>query len=75
MPNNLEDDIEMLSNHESFARFIQMIYVLREENIEEMHKADYEQLQQVAGRIITYDQILRIADWDSLRVRHSNSLN
>ena len=61
MQNNLEDDIKMLSNHETFARFIQMIHALREETIAEMHKADYEQLQQVAGRIITYDQILRIA--------------
>jgi|TARA_R100000315_G_C5141956_1_gene81204 hypothetical protein len=72
---NLEDDIKMLSNHETFARFIQMIHALREETIAEMHKADYEQLQQVAGRIITYDQILRIANWDQLRVRHSHNLH
>jgi|TARA_R100001163_G_scaffold54240_1_gene41566 hypothetical protein len=75
MQNNLEDDIKMLSNHETFARFIQMIHALREETIAEMHKADYEQLQQVAGRIITYDQILRIANWDQLRVRHSHNLH
>jgi|TARA_X000000950_G_C13464078_1_gene477129 hypothetical protein len=75
MPNNLEDDIKMLSNHESFARFIQMVHTLREETITELHKADYEQLQQVAGRIITYDQILSITDWDNLRIRHLSSLN
>ena len=75
MQNNLEDDIKMLSNHETFARFKQMIHALREETIAEMHKADYEQLQQVAGRIITYDQILRIANWDQLRVRHSHNLH
>tara|TARA_R100000149_G_C5797240_1_gene86102 strand:- start:242 stop:469 length:228 start_codon:yes stop_codon:yes gene_type:complete len=75
MQNNLEDDIKMLSNHETFARFIQMIHALREETIAEMHKADYEQLQQVAGRIITYDQILRIANWDQLRVRHLHNLH
>ena len=72
---SLEDDIKALSNHETFARFIQVLYTLREETIEEMHNADYEKLQQLAGRILTYDQILRIANWDSLRVRHTNSLN
>ena len=75
MQNNLQQDIDMLSNHESFARFIQTLFVLREETIAEMHKADYEQLQQLAGRILTYDHILRISNWDKLRTRHSNSLN
>jgi|TARA_E500000318_G_scaffold96341_1_gene96652 hypothetical protein len=75
MPNNLDEDIKMLSNHETFARFVQVIHALREETIEEMHNANYEQLQQVAGRIITYDQILRMTDWEMLRQRHSNSLN
>ena len=73
--NNLEDDIKALSNHETFARFIQVIHALREETIEEMHNANYEQLQQVAGRIITYDQILRMADWVQLKRRHLHSLN
>ena len=73
--NNLEDDIKALSNHETFARFIQVIHALREETIEEMHNANYEQLQQVACRIITYDQILRMADWEQLKRRHLNSLN
>ena len=73
--NNLDEDIKMLSNHETFARFVQVIHALREETIEEMHNANYEQLQQVAGRIITYDQILRMTDWEVLRQRHSNSLN
>jgi hypothetical protein len=72
---SLEQDIKALSNHETFARFIQVIHSLREEQIEELHKSNYEELQQVAGRIITYDQILRMADWENLRTRHSQSLN
>ena len=48
---------------------------LREETISEMHNADYEKLQQLSGRIITYDQILQLADWDKLRERHSQSIN
>jgi hypothetical protein len=69
----IEQDLKALHNHETFARFIQMIHRLREETISEMH--NYEKLQQLSGRIITYDQILQITDWDTLRMRHANSLN
>ena len=71
----LDQDLKTLANHEHFARFIQVIHRLREETLSEMHNADFDKLQQVSGRIITYDQILQIADWESLRVRHLNSLN
>jgi hypothetical protein len=71
----LEDDLKTLGHHEHFARFIQVLYRLREETISEMHNADYEKLQQLSGRIITYDQILQLADWDKLRERHSQSIN
>jgi hypothetical protein len=71
----LDQDLKALANHEHFARFIQVIHRLREETLSEMHNADFDKLQQVSGRIITYDQILQIADWESLRVRHLNSLN
>tara|TARA_B100001769_G_scaffold263169_1_gene246201 strand:- start:1474 stop:1695 length:222 start_codon:yes stop_codon:yes gene_type:complete len=71
----LENDLKALANHEHFARFIQVLHRLREETISEMHNADYEKLQQLSGRIITYDQILQLADWDNLRQRHSQSLN
>lgn len=71
---SVQDDIRALHNHETFARFIGMIHALREETISEMHEANTEQLQQLSGRIITYDQILQMADWESLRSRHRESL-
>ena len=75
MTNNLNDDIKSLHNHETFARFIEVIHSLREETIEEMHNATVDQLQQLSGRIITYDQIIQMADWNTLKVRHQQSLN
>jgi hypothetical protein len=57
----LEDDLKTLGHHEHFARFIQVLYRLREETISEMHNADYEKLQQLSGRIITYDAFIAIA--------------
>lgn len=65
----LEEALQALSNHESFAQFIFTIRDLREEAIEELHKADFEQIQQISGRIITYDQILQMADYRMLEKR------
>ncbi len=64
----------MLQNYEQFARFIKMIHELREETISEMHEASTEQLQQLSGRVITYDQVLQMADWQFLNARFRESL-
>jgi len=70
----LETDLKTLSNHEHFARFLQVIEDLREETIEELHKATNENIQQISGRIITYHQILQMCDWKNLKVRYSERL-
>ncbi len=64
---DIQSDIKVLHNYESFARFVGMIHQLREETIEELHEASTDSIQQVSGRIITYDQILQFAGWEDLR--------
>lgn len=71
---NIQDDIKALHNYESFARFIKVVHDLREEVIEEMYGASNEKVQQTAGRIISYDQILQLANWEELRSRFSDSI-
>jgi len=71
---SLEKDIQSLHNYESFARFIKVIEALREESIGDMHEAPTEQLQQISGRIITYDQILQMVDSKKLEKRHKDFL-
>lgn len=66
----IQDDIKTLHNYEAFARFIKMIYELREETIEELHEASVDRIQQVSGRIITYDQILQLVNWNELSKKH-----
>lgn len=66
---NIQDDIKALHNHEHFARFVRLIYQLREEAISELHEAPVELMQQISGRIITYDQVLQMADWPLLQSR------
>jgi hypothetical protein len=53
---------------------IQLINALREECIADMHEADTDKLQQLSGRIITYDQILQMVDWQSLQKKFSSIL-
>lgn len=56
---HLEQALQTLSNHEAFAKFIFTIRDLREEAISELHKADFDNIQQISGRILTYDQIYK----------------
>ena len=66
---NIQDDISKLQDYEAFARFVKMIHELREETIQELHEAPTEQIQQVSGRIITYDQIIQMSGWEVLKKR------
>ena len=67
---NIQDDIKTLYNYEAFARFMKMVHQLREEAIEELHEASRDNIQQISGRIITYDQLLQLVNWEELRNRH-----
>tara|TARA_R100000654_G_scaffold16792_1_gene35191 strand:+ start:5204 stop:5422 length:219 start_codon:yes stop_codon:yes gene_type:complete len=66
----IQDDIKTLHNYEAFARFINMVHELREETITELHEATSDNIQQVSGRIITYDQILQLVNWQELSKKH-----
>jgi hypothetical protein len=65
-----EDDVKQLSNHETFARFISYFANLREEAIDQLHGAPSDRIQQISGRILAYDELLRLADWAQLQRRH-----
>ena len=59
----IQKDIENLKRHDSFNRFIDLIKQMREECIAEMHEVSTDKLQQLSGRILSYDQIITMADW------------
>ena len=71
---SLEKDIEALSNYEHFARFIKVVEQLREECIADLHEASTEALQQLSGRILSYDQILQMVNWKKLQKRYKDFL-
>ena len=68
----LEKAVEHLANYKEFAFLSTVIKSLREECIGEMHSADTSALQQLSGRIISYDQILQIIDHENLEKRHKD---
>ena len=70
----IQDDINTLHNYEAFARFIKMVHELREETIAELHESTSDNIQQVSGRIITYDQILQLVNWQELSQKHSDRM-
>lgn len=70
----MEEDIKALSQHETFARFIQSIESAREEVIADLAGAPSEQIQQLAGRILAYDDILKMVDWEHLRALYQERL-
>jgi hypothetical protein len=71
---SLDSDLQALSQHEHFARFLQVISDLREETIEELHEATSDNIQQISGRILTYDQVLQMCDWRNLRKRFQDRI-
>lgn len=70
----MEEDIKTLSNHEAFARFVQSIETAREEVITDMAGSSTDEIQQLSGRILAYDDILKMVDWNTLRRRHQEQL-
>lgn len=69
---NLQDDIETLSQYDAFARFMSLVFQMREECIEELHLANSDNIQQISGRLLSYDQILHMVNYDSLMSKHRN---
>jgi len=59
----IEEDIEHLKRHDSFNRLIDFIKLMREECISDMHDVPTDKLQQLSGRILSYDQIIAMSSW------------
>jgi len=66
---DLESALIALSHHEAFAFFITNIKNMREEIIGEMANASVEELQQISGRILAYDDILQMVNMEDIQRR------
>lgn len=70
--NNLvtDEDIEFLSKYEQFARFIYSVSTAKDAAIKDLHDANTDQVQQISGKIVAYDDVVDMADFESLRKMH-----
>ena len=66
---DLQTDIQTLHRHEHFARVVQEIQRLMEDTISQLQGADIDVVQQTAGKILAYDEIIRLCDWETLQKR------
>ena len=57
-----KDDLITLSGNKKFGQLLEHILACREDCITEMQSADTAKLQQISGKIIAYDEVLRITD-------------
>ena len=64
---NIDRDIDTLKTHDTFIRFLYFIDTLREECIADLHNAETEKIQQISGRILSYDQILEMTEYKDLK--------
>ena len=64
---NLQDDLNTLRTHDSFVRYLRVINELREETISELHEASTDKIQQLSGRILSYDQILHLSNFTEVK--------
>jgi hypothetical protein len=64
---NLQDDLNTLRTHDSFIRYLRVINELREETISELHEASTDKIQQLSGRILSYDQILHLSNFTEVK--------
>ena len=64
---NLQDDLNTLLTHDSFIRYLRVISELREETISELHEANSDKIQQLSGRLLSYDQILHLSNFNSIK--------
>ena len=70
----LEESVNTLKHHESFGAFINNIHQMREDAIAELHEASAEQVQKISGKILAYDEVLRMSNYEDIRRRFSNTL-
>jgi len=58
--------IERLHNSQDFLKFLNELHGLREYWIKQLHDLKTESLQQVSGRILSLDEVLYLAQYESL---------
>jgi|TARA_R110000796_G_scaffold5530_4_gene20540 hypothetical protein len=71
----IEKSIDYLSHVTQFADFLELIKEERESCISALFNAETEKVQQIAGQVLAYDQIMKVADAETILSRHRDKAN
>lgn len=66
---SLQEDLNVLMQHEAFAGLVKEVVRMREDSIRELQSAEIDRLPQVSGKILAYDEIISLCNVDLLRKR------
>ena len=66
------EDISYLSNFKQFGRLLKDIRSFREGAISDLANAPTDRIQQISGRILAYDEILRSVDAEEVIKKTDN---
>lgn len=67
---SLEKSLDHLSHITQFADFLESIKDERESCIAALFDSETHKIQQISGQILAYDQILKMADAETILFRH-----
>lgn len=73
LPSQFEQDVAQMALYPAFSRILLNIKGIREECITSMHDVGTDRLQQLSGRILAYDDVLRMLNAESVIERHARS--
>lgn len=62
---------EALSHSDHFKDFLEEVFQRRESAIQQLHDRPTDSVQQLAGRILEADDILRMGGWEEIQKRRA----
>ena len=60
---------DSLAHSDGFVAFLEEVYGIREAQIMQLYDKPVDAVQQVAGRILQCDEILKMGGWDKIQER------
>ena len=64
-----QEQLDRLSHIEDFISFLEEVKSIREATIQQLHDRPDFAVQQIAGRILQCDDILKMGGWDAIEAR------
>jgi hypothetical protein len=68
----ISEDAKFLSSFKQFGRILSAVKSFREEAISDLNNADPSRISQISGKIVAYDEIMKMTDAEEVIRRCEN---